>query len=339
MGFRFFRRWSILPGVTLNFSKSGPSISLGPRGAKVTIGAKGVRTTVGIPGTGFYYTQQLGGSGRGSGRSRRPRQKDEPPETDDLAPSATPAERSLLQACRALSAGGAELALERAREAESIPDACFVGGLCALTAGQPREALRLLSQAMVDPAKIGQGLGRLGVDFAMNLELADGVRVRVRPDAEGVLLALAEASQQAGRLDDAIGWMERLLAAMPEDPAAKLSLAELLFQNAPDNAAVWRRLLELTERASGSTAVGCALLLYRTRALRRLGRARDAALAASEALRSPRGRPTELLRELRYERALASLELGDRERARADLRRVFDEDPYFENVAELLRSL
>ena len=139
MGFRFFRRWNILPGVSLNFSKSGPSISFGPRGARVTIGSKGVRTTVGIPGTGFYYTQQIGGSNRGSGRSRRPRRKEEPPETDDLAPSVTPAERSLLQACRALSAGDAELALQRAREAESIPDACFVGGLCALTAGQPGE--------------------------------------------------------------------------------------------------------------------------------------------------------------------------------------------------------
>jgi hypothetical protein len=56
MGLRFFRRVKILPGVTLNFSKSGVSTSLGPRGAKVTLGTKGQRATVGIPGTGLSYT-------------------------------------------------------------------------------------------------------------------------------------------------------------------------------------------------------------------------------------------------------------------------------------------
>jgi hypothetical protein len=57
MGFRFFRRVRLLPGVTLNFSKSGVSTSLGPRGAHYTIGPRGTRTTVGLPGTGLYWTQ------------------------------------------------------------------------------------------------------------------------------------------------------------------------------------------------------------------------------------------------------------------------------------------
>ncbi len=56
MGFRFQRRIKILPGVTLNVSKSGVSTSIGTRGAHVTLGKNGVRTTVGIPGTGISYT-------------------------------------------------------------------------------------------------------------------------------------------------------------------------------------------------------------------------------------------------------------------------------------------
>ena len=56
MGFRFQKRVKILPGVSLNFSKSGVSTSLGPTGAKVTIGHGKVRETVGIPGTGISYT-------------------------------------------------------------------------------------------------------------------------------------------------------------------------------------------------------------------------------------------------------------------------------------------
>ena len=54
--FRFYRRVSIFPGLSINLSKSGPSLTVGMRGAHVTMGRTGVRKTVGIPGTGIYYT-------------------------------------------------------------------------------------------------------------------------------------------------------------------------------------------------------------------------------------------------------------------------------------------
>lgn len=57
MGFRFFRRIKILPGITLNLSKSGASVSAGVRGAHVTVGKNGVRKTVGLPGSGIFFTQ------------------------------------------------------------------------------------------------------------------------------------------------------------------------------------------------------------------------------------------------------------------------------------------
>ena len=49
MGFRFYRRKRLLPGVTLNLSRSGPSISLGAKGAKVTVGLPD--TSLFIPST------------------------------------------------------------------------------------------------------------------------------------------------------------------------------------------------------------------------------------------------------------------------------------------------
>jgi hypothetical protein len=69
MSFRFWRRIRIAPGVTLNLSKSGGSLSFGPRGAKFTIGPRGKRATVGIPGTGLFYTTTLPGGRSGGGRS------------------------------------------------------------------------------------------------------------------------------------------------------------------------------------------------------------------------------------------------------------------------------
>jgi TonB family protein len=60
MGFRFNRRIRILPGLRLNFSKGGVSMSIGGRGAWLTFGKRGVGTTVGIPGTGLSDTSTSG---------------------------------------------------------------------------------------------------------------------------------------------------------------------------------------------------------------------------------------------------------------------------------------
>jgi hypothetical protein len=56
MGFRFRHSFKIIPGVRLNLSGSGASVSLGPRGAHFTIGPHGTRTTVGLPGSGITWT-------------------------------------------------------------------------------------------------------------------------------------------------------------------------------------------------------------------------------------------------------------------------------------------
>jgi len=60
MSLRFFRRAKLLPGLSLNLSKSGPSLSLGIRGAHVTLSQSGVRRTVGLPGTGLFVTSKQG---------------------------------------------------------------------------------------------------------------------------------------------------------------------------------------------------------------------------------------------------------------------------------------
>lgn len=60
MGFRFYKRIRIAPGLSINLGKRGASVSVGPRGAKMTFGPNGTRTSVGIPGTGIYYEKRYG---------------------------------------------------------------------------------------------------------------------------------------------------------------------------------------------------------------------------------------------------------------------------------------
>lgn len=68
MGFRFYRRISILPGLRVNLSKSGVSASVGGRGAWLTVGKNSPRATVGLPGTGVSYTTTASGVRSTTGR-------------------------------------------------------------------------------------------------------------------------------------------------------------------------------------------------------------------------------------------------------------------------------
>ena len=61
MGMRFRRSVKIMPGVRINFSKSGMSTTIGPKGASINIGKKGTYLNTGIPGTGLYMREKIGG--------------------------------------------------------------------------------------------------------------------------------------------------------------------------------------------------------------------------------------------------------------------------------------
>lgn len=59
MGVRFRKRVKILPGVRMNFSKSGVSLNIGRKGASVSVGKKGAYLNAGIPGTGIYSREKI----------------------------------------------------------------------------------------------------------------------------------------------------------------------------------------------------------------------------------------------------------------------------------------
>jgi Protein of unknown function (DUF4236) len=85
VGFRFRQSFRIIPGLRLNLSLGGPSLSLGGRGLHYTIGRKGTRVTAGIPGSGLSWTDyQPYPSGR------NPRQH---PQRKNVSPSGGPQEQ------------------------------------------------------------------------------------------------------------------------------------------------------------------------------------------------------------------------------------------------------
>ena len=344
MGFRFWRRIRIAPGVTLNLSKSGGSLSFGPRGAKFTVGSRGTRATVGIPGTGLFYTTTLSKTGA-RGRKRTSAAAAAHPSVrpqDRLTLGffrrlITPDdEKALVDGCRELVLGNEDKALEHLKEAVHLADGAYLAGFLALKKGELAQAADYLAMAATRHSHLGRYFSRYGISATMSLPVTDEVSAHVRPDLRGVLLGLVEVFQRREEWQEATRCLERLRQLEPDDVVVKLSLAELLLDAHPGDRDVCRQIVRLAEGIANETPVHAALMLYRGRALRHLGLATAARDTLTAALRRRKGRPGELLRALRYERALVYGELGQKSRARAEFEKIYAEDPDFEDVAQRL---
>lgn len=81
MGFRYRKSVKIAPGVRMNFSKSGASVSVGGKGGHVTVNSKGeTRVGASIPGTGVSYSEKVSGPAKSSGGSGGQKPPQKPPQ-------------------------------------------------------------------------------------------------------------------------------------------------------------------------------------------------------------------------------------------------------------------
>ncbi len=344
MSFRFWRRINIAPGMTLNLSKSGGSLSFGPRGAKFTVGPRGKRATVGIPGTGLFYMTALPGGRSGGRRSSSSSQPAAPmvrPE-DRLTLSfykrliTANDEEALVDGCRELVLGNEEKALRYLKEAAHLADGAYLAGFLALKSSWLEEAANYLATAAEGHSRLGRYFSKYGISATMSLPITDEVTAHVGPDLRGVLLGLVEAYQRQERWDAAIECLQRLRRLEPDDVVVKLSLAELLMDAHPNERETYRKVIRLAEGIVNETPIHATLLLYKAKALHGLGLNEAARDVLTQTLRRKKDRSDELLRALRYELARVYEELGQHKRARSELEKLYAESPDYEDVAARL---
>jgi len=136
----------ILPGVTLNLSKSGPSLSFGVRGAKFTVGPGGKRMTAGIPGTGMFYTKIL--KDKGGTAVRHSENKESKQELSGSRLTLgffkrliTPEdEREFVDGCREFSQGNDDKALESFEKSIHLADGAYMAALLAFRRNKLEQA-------------------------------------------------------------------------------------------------------------------------------------------------------------------------------------------------------
>jgi len=341
MSFRFWRRVKILPGVTLNLSKTGGSLSFGVRGAKVTIGPHGKRTSMGIPGTGLFYTKTYG-----KGKSDAGRRAAATPVVPTVSAEdkltlgffkrlVTPKEEEVLvDGLRELSLGNDKSAYEKLKNASHLADGAFMAGYLALNNGKLDEAEGFFSSARDNYRNLGKYFSKYGVAATMSLAITSEYTAHLNPSLRGVLLALTEVYQRLGNRDKAITTLKRLRRLEPDDIVIKLSLAEILV-DAGDKKSL-QEVVKLTQDIENSSPLLSALLLYKARALKALGLLEAARDELTPLLRRKKDRSVGLLLAVRYERALTYEALGQKSHARKDLEKIYAEAPDYEDVAERL---
>ncbi len=340
MSIRFFRRIKIAPGVSLNLSKSGGSVSVGPRGTKMTVGTSGKRITAGIPGTGVYYTRTLSAKGRNSARGGQLDPNAFTPQgagrltLNFFQRLITPSEeQKLVEGCRILAQGDDAKALEVLADAVHLADGAYLAGFLALRRLQLQEAATYLNGALFKAKDLGQYFVKYGIQAQTMLPVTDEVVAVIEPNERGVLLGLVEVYQRLGKQQEALACLEKLYELDANDVVVRLSLAECLLESRPADQDHCRKVVQLAKDVQNETEIHGALLLYKARALEDLGLHVAARDTLTLALRRKKDRPVQLLRALRYERAKVYEQLNQHKRARTEFERLYAEVPDYEDVA------
>jgi tetratricopeptide (TPR) repeat protein len=357
-GLRFRKSIQLLPGVKINLSKTGASVSIGPRGARLIVGRGRPQVSLDLPGTGIYFRRAVGSSededetkatrkdASQEGKDKKGAKEQDQKQQESTEPqkpvvnlglldrlTTPPDELELVSGLQELANGNDDAAYAHFRKATSLPDGAFLTGFNALRRGEANQAVADLNIALAGRDRLGQHFAKYQVDPTVDLPVTEDVVAEIKPDVRGVLFALAEAYQAVGMLKEAIDCLHQIRQTDPHDLIVRLSLAELYDEAYPDDPQIQQRLVELAEGVHNESPVHASLMYYRARALRKLGLHEAAQDTLTQALRRKKDYPEDLLIALRYERALVYEATGQAKRAQLEFQKIYAEAPTFEDVA------
>ncbi len=342
MGLRFFKRVKILPGMTLNLTKGGASVSIGGKGGRYTFGSRGARLTAGIEGTGLYYTKKLGRQKKKSGASERPE-----PAAQDIRPllemtwwerlTLKKEEKAFVYACQAYLEGDMECAQDTLGDWPH-PDIQILRGFLALRLGEFQAAYTHFRAAQARQQDLDHYFERWGLDLAFPVEVNPFISTLAQTDIRGLWLGMAEACRRQGQWTAAIYAASEAVDLVPEDAASRALLAGLWVESGQPER--WDQVLKVLADIPVEEPETAAMSLMRARAMREKGEPE-----AGEALcKIPRRKawPSDLYRARDIERAKCWAAQGTKakvKKARTELQRLYAERPEDSEVIRAIASL
>lgn len=329
MGFRFFKRIKVAPGITMNLSKTGASFSFGPRGMKYTVGSKGTRTTFGIPGTGLYYTQY---NKKGK---KQERLKPMPlPEMDFLKQLfASQEEKNLIQGIKRFLEGDQSGAYNILQQDKNSVDSHFMCGFITLGNGDYSRAEEHFNICKQRVGELGRTIQSISRNLEMLLEVTEFIETPVHVDTRGLTLAMVEAYQGQNKYQQALQILTEIWNQNPTDKVILLSLTDLIANSTTATTDELKEIAELTADIENDEPIDTNILYLRAYVLYRLGLIDVAIKLMGSLTRRKKYRPKELLLCARYMRGRMYEEAGQLKKANKDYQAIYAEEPRFEDVS------
>ena len=293
--------------------------------------------TAGLTGTGLFYTVHDRKRAGRNGAAPAPRvQHRNRLKLGFFQRLMTPAdERRFIDGIRALNDGDQDAALAALEEAGDLADAAWMAGMIRLRREDFDQAEALFQHALGMLNDLGTLFAKYEIAAQASLPITKDIFAHVFPRERGTRLALVEIAQLVGRSRDAMAHLERLMELDPTDPVVLVSFAELALDT-PDDSALMDRVVRATVNVKNETPVDTAILLYRGKALAKLGLPDAAIDVLTLGNRRHKDRPEVLMRQIRYDRAVLYDQVGRKAQARREFERLYAADPNYEDVAERL---
>lgn len=350
MPFRFFQRFRIAPGLRLNVSKGGVSVSAGPRGAQFTVGTSGTRATAGLPGTGLHYTVLDPHRSRPSGTGGRASCSPKPSPTNPgklpklgwlqrLTMSAD--NKQFIEGWQAWGRADIETALSHFSDvspsATAGADAAWSAAILSVQREDSEQAIRMLQRALKTPTALGQTFKQHEFTPRVQVPVTPEIVATMLPTAQSAFLLLAEVQQSVDDHEAALHTLNQVLpsqASAQTDPVMLAAFGELALES--ENVDAMHRFNVLSAELDNDTPLHTVVMYYRAQALINQNLHSAALAVLTPALRRKKNRNPSLLREIRFLRAKVYEALGKKAQARKDRERIYAEDPSFEGIRQAL---
>jgi tetratricopeptide (TPR) repeat protein len=348
------RSIKVAPGFKVNLNKRSVGVTVGTRCAHYSVNTSGRRTpTVGVPGTGLSVVDYQGGrrtsrpAAKPAARSANPKPSSATGVKRHAGVFASHHERAYAKALDQLRKGkltDAYALLDDAIASDTKHEASaahLVAGIAHFKQGDLDAAIEHLEPVVsthLDPHEeqllhryeLPDGYARFDVQIGQ-LQATAGT------SGEAPVYLLAAAYANAGRLKEAAGLMQKLVAEHdPHDPIEPFPLIILceIYQQLGD----WDEIIHLVAHFNITNVDDGTLVLRSYQAIAMAnGDLTDAALEVlKDCLKSTKRNPG-LLHTARYARAQLYKNAGKKALAKRDLSRIYAEDPttYAELATEI----
>jgi tetratricopeptide (TPR) repeat protein len=283
---QYRRRIKIAPGVQLNMSKGGISVTVGPRGLRYTFGRGKSDLNVGLPGTGFYFRKHIPPPGTGktseeksaekTARKARHNPAQEPKAeavvqelVPALPPNAPPTEAAYREGALHFLQGDYRSAFDifsRLEDKGYLADELLMTGLAASYLEEYDTAMdSLIALLEAGPDPLPGDPNSLTVrylpDTTVIVPLTQFAELELPLNMNMAALLLAELLDARGRYEEVIDLIEGLFEVNPDDPALLLSLVDL-YSRGSEFDKLHNLLVKYQHHLHGDDDISLVLMLF-----------------------------------------------------------------------------